>query len=148
MPTGPTRPSNPPDPPTPPEGLSAAEAARRLARDGPNALPGAHARGRATLLLGLLREPMFALLLAAAALYLVLGDLREGATLGSFVLVTLGLTLFQQRRTERAVEALRDLTSPQARVLRDGQVQRIPSRTVVVGDLLQLAEGDRIAADA
>ena len=148
MPTGPTRPSNPPDPPTPPEGLSAAEAARRLARDGPNALPEAHARGLATLLLGLLREPMFALLLAAAALYLVLGDLREGATLGSFVLVTLGLTLFQQRRTERAVEALRDLTSPQARVLRDGQVQRIPSRTVVVGDLLQLAEGDRIAADA
>jgi P-type Ca2+ transporter type 2C len=132
----------------PPVGLSAAEAARRLASDGPNSLPSAQARGWAALLWATLREPMFALLVAAAVLYTVLGDLAEGATLGGFVLVTLALTLFQQRRTEHAIDALRDLTSPRALVLRDGRSQRVAGRDVVRGDLLQLREGDRIAADA
>jgi Ca2+-transporting ATPase len=91
---------------------------------------------------------MFLLLLAAGALYLAFGDLQEGLTLFGFVLLTLTLTLFQEGRTERAIEALRDLTSPRALVIRDGQPQRIAGRDLVRGDLLKLSEGDRVPADA
>jgi len=129
-------------------GLTAAEAARRLAEDGPNALPGGERRTLVSIALETAREPMFLLLLAAGTLYLVFGDLQEGLTLFGFVLVTLALTLFQEGRTERAIEALRDLTSPRALVIRDGRPQRIAGREVVRGDLLKLSEGDRVPADA
>lgn len=131
-----------------PAGLSDAEAARRLTQEGPNALPGGRGRSLVTIALETLREPMFLLLLAAGVLYLAFGDLQEGLTLFGFVVVTLTLTLVQEGRTERAIEALRGMTSPQARVVRDGQVRRIPSEHVVRGDLLLLAEGDRVPADA
>ena len=129
-------------------GLSQAEAARRLAAEGPNALPGGQRRTLLSIALETVREPMFLLLLAAGTLYLVFGDLQEGLTLFGFVLVTLGLTLYQEGKTERAIEALRDLTSPRALVTRDGRPQRIAGRDVVRGDLLQLNEGDRVPADA
>lgn len=95
----------------------------------------------------MLREPMFMLLVLAALLYIVLGDLTEGLTLSLFVLAVLGLTFFEESRAEAALQALRSLTQPRARVLRDGQAQLIQSHLVVPGDLLLLAEGDRIAAD-
>ncbi len=129
-------------------GLTAAEAARRLAEDGPNALPGGERRTLLSIAIETTREPMFLLLLAAGTLYLVFGDLQEGLTLFGFVLVTLALTLFQEGRTERAIEALRDLTSPRALVIREGQPTRIAGRDVVRGDLLKLSEGDRVPADA
>ncbi|MBI5268885.1 MAG: cation-translocating P-type ATPase [Burkholderiales bacterium] len=137
-----------PDTSAAPTGLSSAQAARRLAQDGPNALPGGGGRSLAAIAIETLREPMFLLLLAAGVLYLAFGDLQEGLTLFGFVVVTLTLTLVQEGRTERAIEALRGLTSPRARVVRDGQVQRIASEHVVRGDLLILAEGDRVPADA
>jgi Ca2+-transporting ATPase len=135
---------------TPPaeSGLSTAEAARRLAEDGPNALPGGQRRSLLAIAGETLREPMFGLLLAAGTLYLVFGDLQEGLTLFGFVGVTLGLTLYQEGQTERTIEALRDLTSPRALVVRDGLPQRIAGTDVVRGDLLQLAEGARVPADA
>jgi P-type Ca2+ transporter type 2C len=129
-------------------GLTATEAAQRLARDGPNSLPGGQRRSLLSIALDTAREPMFLLLLAAASLYMVLGDLREGLTLMAFVVITLGLTLYQEGKTERAIEALRDLTSPRALVIRDGAPQRIAGSEVVRGDLLQLSEGDRVPADA
>ena len=129
-------------------GLGHAEAARRLADEGPNALPGGEHRTLLAIVGETVREPMFMLLLAAGTLYLVFGDLQEGLTLFGFVLVTLGLTLYQEGKTERAIEALRDLTSPRALVIRDGRPQRIAGREVVRGDLLQLNEGDRVPADA
>jgi Ca2+-transporting ATPase len=129
-------------------GLSVADAARRLTEDGPNALPGGQRRTLLAIVGETVREPMFLLLLAAGTLYLVFGDLQEGLTLFGFVLVMLGLTLYQEGKTERAIEALRDLTSPRALVVRDGQPQRIAGRDVVRGDLLQLNEGDRVPADA
>ena len=131
-----------------PQGLSAAEAARRLAQDGPNALPAGERRTLWTIARDTLREPMFLLLLLAACLYLLFGDLAEGLTLLGAVVVTLALTLVQEGRTERTIEALRDLTSPRALVLRDGQAQRIAGRDVVRGDWLRLGEGDRVPADA
>ncbi|MEO8079603.1 MAG: HAD-IC family P-type ATPase, partial [Caldimonas sp.] len=129
-------------------GLSAAEAAQRLADDGPNALPGGQRRSLLSIAMETVREPMFLLLLAAGTLYLVFGDLQEGLTLFGFVVVTVALTLYQEGKTERAIEALRDLTSPRALVIRDGQPQRIAGHDVVRGDLLKLSEGDRVPADA
>jgi Ca2+-transporting ATPase len=135
---------NPDDAP----GLSAAEAGRRLAEDGPNALSGDGARSWRRIVAETVRDPMFSLLLAAAGLYLLLGDLNESLSLALMVLVVIGLTLYQEGKTERAIQALRDLSSPRARVIRDGQAQTIAGIDVVHGDLLLLAEGDRVAADA
>jgi len=128
-------------------GLSAADAAQRLRAEGPNALPGGRRRTWLAIVWETSREPMFLLLLAAGTLYLVFGELQEGLILFGFVLVTLGLTLYQEGKTERAIEALRDLTSPRALVIRDGSPQRVAGREVVRGDLLVLAEGDRVPAD-
>ncbi|MTW22790.1 HAD-IC family P-type ATPase [Allochromatium palmeri] len=130
------------------DGLSATEAAQRLTEDGPNALPGGQRRSLLTIAWETARQPMFLLLLTAGTLYLIFGELQEGLILFGFVLVTLGLTLYQEGKTERAIEALRDLTSPRALVLRDGTAQRIAGREVVRDDLIMLAEGDRVPADA
>ena len=129
-------------------GLSAAEAARRLAADGPNALPSPDRRSGAAIVLGVLREPMFSLLVAAAGVYLLLGDLREALVLAASIVVVMAITVVQERKAERALEALRDLSSPRALVVRDGAVRRIAGAEVVRGDLLLLAEGDRVPADA
>ena len=131
-----------------PAGLTSDQTRQRLTQDGPNALPGAQRRSLLSITLETVREPMFLLLLAAASLYLLLGDLQEGLTLVGFVVVTVALTLYQEGKTERAIEALRDLTSPRALVIRDGQPRRIAGREVVRGDLLKLSEGDRVPADA
>jgi P-type Ca2+ transporter type 2C len=132
----------------PESGLSAALAALRLVEDGPNALPGGQRRSLLSIAVETVREPMFLLLLAAGTLYLMFGDLQEGLTLFGFVVVTVVLTLYQEGKTERAIEALRDLTSPRALVIRDGRPQRVAGRDVVRGDLLKLSEGDRVPADA
>jgi Ca2+-transporting ATPase len=129
------------------DGLTDAEAARLLLEDGPNALPGGQRRTWLNIIFETAREPMFLLLLAAGTLYLIFGELQEGLILFGFVLVTIGLTLYQEGKTERAIEALRDLTSPRALVMRDGIQQRIAGREVVRGDLVILVEGDRVPAD-
>jgi len=133
---------------TPPRGLSAAEAARRLRQDGPNSLPAAKRLGTARLVLEVLREPMFLLLCAASGIYLLIGDITEALILAASILVVIGITVVQRRKTEHALEALRDLSSPRALVIRDGGQSRIAGAEVVRGDLLVLSEGDRIAADA
>ncbi|MGD9549424.1 MAG: cation-translocating P-type ATPase [Burkholderiaceae bacterium] len=134
--------------PSLPRGLSSAEAARRLATDGPNLLPGSAPKSTWAIVREVLTEPMFLMLLAAGGIYLALGDRGEAMFLLGFVFVVIGITLVQERRTQRALESLRDLSAPRALVLRDGQEQRIPGRDVVCGDLLVLHEGDRVAADA
>ncbi len=131
-----------------PAGLSTVEAAARLTRDGPNLLPGATPKSAWAIVFGVLREPMFLMLLAAGGIYLLLGDKGEALFLLGFVFVVIGITLAQERKTQRALESLRDLSAPRALVIRDGREQRIAGRDVVVGDLLVLHEGDRIPADA
>jgi Ca2+-transporting ATPase len=131
-----------------PQGLSAAEAARRLASEGPNLLPGSAPKSTAAIVRDVLTEPMFLMLLAAGGIYLALGDRGEALFLLGFVFVVIGITLAQERKTQRALESLRDLSAPRALVIRDGQEQRVAGRDVVRGDLLVLHEGDRIAADA
>ena len=128
-------------------GLTENEAARRLREDGPNELAAAERHGILRTLLGVLREPMLLLLLAAGALYLFLGDPGEATTLLAMVVIVVGITLVQERRTEHAVEALRELSSPRALVVRGGIRTRIAGREVVRGDLVVVAEGDRVPAD-
>ena len=130
------------------EGLSEPEVARRLATDGPNELPSSRPRSIWTIAWEVTREPMFLLLLGAGAIYLILGDIEEALLLLGFVFVVIGITLYQERKTERALEALRDLSSPRALVVRDGEHRRIPGREVVRDDILILREGDRVPADA
>jgi P-type Ca2+ transporter type 2C len=129
-------------------GLSQPEVAQRLAADGYNELPSKRRRDTLAIALEVLREPMFVLLVAAGTIYLLLGDRQEAMVLLASVLVVFGITLYQERKTERALEALRDLSSPRALVVRDGVKQRIAGREVVHGDVLILKEGDRVPADA
>jgi len=129
-------------------GLTAGEAGQRLAREGPNLLQSRRRRSGPAIVLGVLREPMFSLLAAAAAVYLLVGDVREALVLAASLLAVIAIAAVQERRAERALEALRDLSSPRAVVIRDGERRRIAGAEVVRGDLLLLAEGDRVAADA
>lgn len=134
---------------TDPPGLDEAQARERLAQHGPNTFGEARPRsGLGEAWSQLATEPMFLLLLAAAALYLVLGSLAEGLLLGLFALVTVSLVLLQHRRSRKALDALRALAAPQARVLRAGMSRRLPAAQVVPGDVLLLEEGERVAADA
>ncbi|BAM86610.1 cation-transporting ATPase [Bradyrhizobium oligotrophicum S58] len=129
-------------------GLSATEAARRLQADGFNELPQTGTRSILRLVADVLKEPMLLLLLAGAGIYLALGDMAEAMLLGVFASASVFITIVQEARTERVLESLRDLSSPRALVIRDGERVRIAGREVVCGDLIVLAEGDRIAADA
>ncbi|WP_051675908.1 cation-translocating P-type ATPase [Polaromonas glacialis] len=131
-----------------PCGLSAAEAARRLAADGANLLPGSAPKSGLAIVRKVVMEPMFLMLLAAGGIYLALGDPAEALFLLGFVFVVIGITLAQERKTQRALESLRELSAPRALVMRDGHEQRIAGADVVRGDVLVLHEGDRIAADA
>jgi Ca2+-transporting ATPase len=129
-------------------GLSEGEAADRLRRDGPNELPSQRSRGLLALVREVVREPMFQLLVAAGLLYLLMGKLSDALLLLSFVFVIIAITVVQERRTERALDALRDLSSPRALVIRDGVQRRIAGRDVVAGDIVVLSEGDRVPADS
>ncbi len=129
------------------DGLSDAQARRRLAADGPNELPSSPPRDLLQLLRQVLLEPMFLLLVACGVIYLALGDRQEALMLLGFVVVVMGITIVQQHRTERSLRALRDFASPRALVVRDGQARRIAGRDVVRGDIVLLAEGDRVPAD-
>jgi Ca2+-transporting ATPase len=130
------------------QGLTAQEAARRLAAEGPNLLPRPESRNLLRIVAEILREPMFGLLLGAGIIYLILGDLKEALILFLFACTSVGIAVVQEARTERVLESLRDLTSPRALVIRDDVEMRIAGADVVRGDLILLAEGDRVPADA
>ena len=130
-----------------PAGLDPDVAAARLRAEGPNELGRSQRRGLRDIAWELLREPMFLLLIGAGSIYLAMGDAHEAAVLLGFVIVIMALTAVQERRSDRALEALREIASPRALALRGGQARRIPGREVVREDLLLLAEGDRVPAD-
>jgi Ca2+-transporting ATPase len=129
-------------------GLSEGEAVARLLRDGPNELPSQRSRGLLAVVREVAREPMFQLLVAGGLLYLLMGKPGDALLLLSFVFVVIAITVIQERRTERALDALRDLSSPRALVIRGAVQRRIAGRDVVAGDIVVLSEGDRVPADA
>jgi Ca2+-transporting ATPase len=131
-----------------PVGLTSAEAAALLKEQGPNELPAGKRRGILRIAVEVMREPMFLLLVACGVLYLAVGDMQEAFMLLAFIFFVMGITLYQERKTERALEALHELSSPRALVIRDGSPHRIAGREVVRGDIILLSEGDRVPADA
>ena len=131
-----------------PAGLTDEEAARRLRRDGPNVLPSPSRKGVLRIAWNAMTQPMFLLLLATAAVYALLGDLGDAGMLAVSVLAVGGLSIYQEQRTERVLEALKDLSSPRCTVVRSGRTLHIASRELVCGDRLLVSEGDRLSADA
>ena len=129
-------------------GLSEIEAQKRLKTEGYNELPSQKKQNIFVIFLHVLLEPMLLLLLGAGLLYILLGEKQDALMLLIFVFVVIGITFYQQRKTERALEALKNLSSPRALVIRDGQQKRIPGREVVREDYIILREGDRVPADA
>ena len=129
-------------------GLSQQEVAERLSSEGYNELPTSQRRKALTIVYDIVREPMFLLLISGGIVYMLLGDIREALVLLGSIFVIMAITFYQEQKTERALEALRDLSSPRALVMRGGEQQRIAGREVVRDDIVILAEGDRVPADA
>lgn len=129
-------------------GLSEEEAQRRLKSEGYNEIPSQKKQHILVIFLHVLLEPMLLLLLGAGLIYVFLGEKQDALMLLFFVFVVVGITFYQQRKTERALEALKNLSSPRALVIRDGLQKRIPGREVVREDYIILREGDRVPADA
>ena len=114
---------------------------------GYNELPASGKRSIFRIGLSILKEPIFILLIASGSFYFLLGDVTEGAVLLSFVFVIIGITVYQEQKTEKALDASKIFLSPRALVIRDGEQKRIPGRDVVFGDTIVLSEGDRVPAD-
>lgn len=133
--------------PTPLPGLSQSEAAARLRADGANELPSSKRRGILSLARSVLSEPMILMLISSGRIYFLQGDGGEALLLTASVLFVIGISLHQNRKTERALEALRVISSPRVSVIRDGEKRRVAARELVRGDLILLTEGDRIPAD-
>jgi P-type Ca2+ transporter type 2C len=129
-------------------GLTEEEVKRKLISEGYNELPSSKPKNLFTIAFGVIKEPMFLLLVACGTLYLFLGDVQEGLMLLGFVLVIMGIEFYQENKTEKALDALKDLASPRALVIRDGVEKRIAGKEVVTGDIVILQEGDRVPADA
>jgi P-type Ca2+ transporter type 2C len=140
--------SSPLENPNPVAGLSDRDAIANLKRDGYNELPSTRSRGLLSLVWDSFKDPIFLLLVGGGIIYWILGDLQEALILLGFVVFLTAISLYQEGKTEHALEALRDLSSPRALVIRDGQRKRIAGREVVRDDILILAEGDRVPADA
>ncbi len=129
-------------------GLTTSEASQILESEGYNELPTEGKRSSFAIVKGVLGEPMFALLIIAAIIYFIIGNLQDAIVLSGFAMLSVAITIIQEWRSEKVLEALRDLTSPRALVIRDGKTQKIAGREVARGDLVILSEGDRIPADA
>lgn len=129
------------------KGLSSAEAAQRIKTLGFNELPTSHSKNILLIALEVIKEPMFILLISCGSLYLLLGDYTEGLILLCWVFVIIFITFFQHQKTEKALNALKKLSSPRALVIRDEKEIRIAGREVVPDDLVILNEGDRVPAD-
>ncbi|MES2992492.1 MAG: cation-translocating P-type ATPase [Pseudomonadota bacterium] len=135
-------------PADPAAGLTEAEAAQRLAHHGPNRLPPPQHRSPWVVARSVALQPMILLLLACSVLYALLGNAFDSVALGLSVIGVGAISVYQELRTQRVLEALRDLSSPRSTVVRDGQIRRIPSQKLVPGDRLVVQEGDRLACDS
>lgn len=130
------------------EGITGITAEKLLQEHGYNELPSAKPKSVWQIAIEVVKEPMFILLLCCGTVYLFLGDYSEGIILLCWVFVIILITFYQHRKTEKSLEALRQLSSPRALVIRDGVETRISGREVVPSDVVILHEGDRVPADA
>jgi len=129
-------------------GLSEKEAGEILKEQAYNELPSQKKQSLFSILLHVLKESILLILLGACLIYLFLGEVKDALILLTFVFVVVGITFNQEKKTERALEVLKNLSSPRVLVIRDGEQKRISGREVVKDDILILREGDRIPVDA
>ena len=130
------------------QGLTEQQAKEKIQHEGYNELPSSRSNSLLSIAIGVITEPMFLLLVTSATLYIFLGDVEEGLLLLGFVFIIMGIEFHQEKKTENALNALKDLASPKALVIRDGVEKKIPGRELVTEDLFVLQEGDRVPADA
>lgn len=130
------------------QGLSRSVALQRQDTEGFNEIPISKNRRGLQIILGILKEPMIYLLLGCGGIYFLLGDPQEASVLMAFLFLIIAIEFFQEHKAEQALEALRELSSPRAFVLRDGKKIRLPSREIVRGDTIFVNEGDKVPADA
>lgn len=128
-------------------GLTTAEAKRRQQQYGKNELTSQKKTGFFRKMLHILCEPMFLLLLIAAVIYFILGEPRDGAVMLVFVVGMISIDIVQEWKTDRTLNALKDLSAPHVVVIRDGAEQTIASADLVPGDLMMICEGVKIPAD-
>lgn len=129
-------------------GLSTKEAEIKQKKFGFNELPSAKPKTIWQIAFNVFREPMLLLLIVCGSLYFFLGEISEGILMLIFVAVITIISLVQESKTEKSLEALKNMSSPIAKVFRDGVIKNIPGRELVVGDIISVSEGDRIPADA
>jgi len=129
------------------QGLRESEVQNLLKRYGYNELPSPDRRTTLNILISIFKEPMFLLLVSCGVIYLIVGNMTEAQMLLGFVFLVMGITFYQERKTERALQSLKNLSSPRALVIRDGIERRISGREIVPGDIVILSEGDRVPAD-
>lgn len=129
------------------KGLSSNTIGPLREQHGFNELPSSKPKTILTIALEVVKEPMFILLIACSVLYMIIGDYTEGFIMLSTILIIVYIAFYQHRKTERALEALKSMSSPQCLVIRDNERIKIPSRELLPGDLILLNEGDRVPAD-
>lgn len=131
-----------------PLGLTEAAAKEKLFIQGENLIPSEAPKSFLRQVALILSEPMLILLIAAGTINLLLAETLDALMLMMTVFIVLGISIYQSRRAEHALQALKELSAPTVKVIRDGLEKRISSHQVVVGDLMLLSEGDRVCADA
>lgn len=129
-------------------GLSQTEVQKKLISEGYNEIPSGMKNKFLFLILNVLKEPMLLLLIICGIIYFILGSIEDALMLVSFIVVVIGITIYQERKTEKALDALKNLSSPRALVIRGGKQVNIPGREVVTEDIIVLKEGNRVPADA
>lgn len=129
-------------------GLTQIEVNKLIKTDGFNELPTLKKQNWFITFFRILSEPMLLLLVICGLIYLFIGEAQDALILLVGVFFIIGITYYQERKTEKTLEALKNLASPLALVIRDGIQKRIPGREVVRGDIVMINEGDRIPADA
>lgn len=129
-------------------GLNPKEVEEGIKKFGLNELPSGKQKSLFQILFASLKEPMFLILIACSSIYFVLGDIQEAIVLSISVLFILGITIYQENKTENSLQALKDLSSPRALVIRNGVEEHIAGNQVIPGDIILIKEGDRVPADA
>ncbi len=129
------------------DGLTRGKATSNQEKYGPNALYEQERKGILHYAKRLVQEPMLLMLLIAAVLYFIIGATWDGLLMIGGVLLMIGIDVYQERKTNKALEALKELSMPQVSVIRDGETKTIPSTELTVGDMMIVQEGERIAGD-
>ncbi|MFA5659461.1 MAG: HAD-IC family P-type ATPase, partial [Oscillospiraceae bacterium] len=128
-------------------GLSSGEAAELLKKNGENLLLESKKAGALRIFAGQFKDVLIMILLVSTAISVVLGELYDAVTIILIVLINALLGFIQEYRTERTLEALKNMTAPLAKVRRDGKLIQIPAKELVIGDVFEIEAGDRIPAD-